>query len=165
MSNEHKSVEQKTTPRVAPRWFVRTVWGLHRRLYRITGGRIGLRRPKGKSWGTLRLTTTGCRTGCEHSVLLAYIEDGPDLLLLAMNGWADGEPAWLRNLREHPEACVDLVDGERTVRSHIAQGDERTRLWARWRELDAHLDDYAALRSTETAVVVLAPRPEPVPRS
>lgn len=161
MSNERRSVESRSAPRVPPRWFVRTVWGLHRGLYRITAGRVGLRRPRGRSWGTLRLTTTGRRTGCEHSVILAYVEDGPNFVCLAMNGWADGEPSWWLNLQVHAEATVDLADGSRFVQAHAARGIERERLWARWHEVDAHLDAHAALRSTETAVVVLEPRPEP----
>jgi deazaflavin-dependent oxidoreductase (nitroreductase family) len=161
VSNERRSVESRSVPRVPPRWFVRTVWGLHRGLYRITAGRVGLRRPRGRSWGTLRLTTTGRSTGCEHSVILAYVEDGPDLVCLAMNGWADGEPSWWLNLQVHAEATVDLADGSRFVQAHAAQGIERERLWARWQEVDANLDAYARLRSTETAVVVLQPRPEP----
>jgi deazaflavin-dependent oxidoreductase (nitroreductase family) len=161
VSNERRSVESKSAPRVPPRWFVRTVWSLHRGLYRITAGRVGLRRPRGRSWGTLRLTTTGRSTGCEHTVILAYVEDGPNLVCLAMNGWADGEPSWWLNLRVHPEATVDLADGSRFVHAHAALGVERERLWARWQEVDQNLDAYAALRSTETAVVVLEPRPEP----
>jgi hypothetical protein len=39
-------------------------------------------------------------------------------------------------------------------------GAERSRLWARWREMDANLDAYAALRSSQTAVVILEPRAE-----
>ncbi|MFD2028578.1 nitroreductase/quinone reductase family protein [Promicromonospora aerolata] len=158
MSNEHRPV---SAPRVPPRWFVRTVWALHRGLYRVTAGRVGLRRPRGHSWGTLRLTTTGRRTGREHSVIIAYLEDGPNYITLAMNGWADGEPAWWLNLQEHAEATVDVADGSHFVQAHAAQGEERTRLWSLWQEIDAHLDAYAALRSTETAVVVLEPRPEP----
>lgn len=161
MSNERRSVESKPAPRVPPRWFVRTMWGLHRGVYRITAGRVGLRRPRGRSWGTLRLTTTGRTTGCEHSVILAYVEDGPNLVCLAMNGWADGEPSWWLNLQAHHEATVDLADGFRFVEAHTAQGAERERLWARWREVDGNLDAYAALRTVETAVVVLEPRPEP----
>ena len=37
-------------------------------------------------------------------------------------------------------------------------GEERERLWARWREIDKNLDAYAARRSGETAVVILEPR-------
>jgi deazaflavin-dependent oxidoreductase (nitroreductase family) len=137
------------------------MWSLHRGLYRITAGRVGLRRPRGRNWGMLRLTVTGRSTGREHSVILAYLEDGPNLICLAMNGWAEGEPSWWLNLQVHPEATADLADGSRFVQAHAAQGVERERLWARWREIDANLDAYAALRSTETAVVVLEPRPEP----
>ncbi len=145
--------------RLPPRWFIRLAWSVHRGLYRVFGGRVGLWRPRTDGWGTLRLTTTGRRTGRQRSVILGYVTDGPDLVTLAMNGWGEGEPAWWLNLRAHPDATVDLVDGRRLVRAHAATGDERLRLWARWREIDTNLDAYAALRPSETAVVVLRPRP------
>ena len=149
------SDERKQTARIPPRWFVRLAWSAHRGLYRVTGGRLGLWRPKGNRWGTMRLTTTGRRTGQERSVILGYIEDGPNLVTMAMNGWADDEPAWWLNLQSHPLASVKLADGTRTVRGRSAEGDERTRLWARWCEIDKNLDGYAALRSGETAIVIL----------
>jgi F420H(2)-dependent quinone reductase len=94
-------------------------------------------------------------------VILGYLEDGPNLVTMAMNGWADGEPAWWLNLQADPDATAHVVDGPRPVRGRAAKGDERARLWARWREIDANLDAYAALRSSETAVVILEPRPRP----
>jgi len=93
-------------------------------------------------------------------VILGYFDDGPNLVTMAMNGWADSEPAWWLNLQAHPKANVDLIDGRRTVRGREAKGEERSRLWDRWREFDAHLDGYAALRSDETAVVILEPSPD-----
>ncbi|MBA4864696.1 nitroreductase family deazaflavin-dependent oxidoreductase [Streptomyces sp. PSKA54] len=146
MSVEHR----KKTPRLPPRWFIRLAWSVHRGVRRI-----GLWRPRANGWGALRLTTTGRRTGRQRSVVIGYFEDGPNLVSLAMNGWGEGEPAWWLNLQTYPDATVDLVDGRRQVRGHAATGDERVRLWARWREIDTNLDDYAALRSSETAVVVL----------
>jgi len=107
----------------------------------------------------LRLTTTGRRTGRQRSVIIGYVEDGPNQVSLAMNGWGEGEPAWWLNLQAHPDATVDLADGRRLVRAHAATGVERLRLWARWREIDRNLDAYAARRSSETAVVVLEARP------
>jgi len=109
----------------------------------------------------MRLTTTGRRTGQERSVILGYFEDGPNVVTMAMNGWADGEPAWWLNLQAHPVASIDLVDGRRTVRGRAAEGKERSRLWERWSEIDTNLDAYAALRSAETAVVILEPSLEP----
>jgi len=90
--------------------------------------------------------------------MVGYFEAGPDLVTMAMNGWGEGEPAWWLNLQAHPDARVDVVDGPRLVTARAAHGEERDRLWARWREIDKNLDAYAARRPTETAVVVLAPR-------
>lgn len=118
---------------------------------------MGLRAAKDTRYGMMRLTTTGRRTGQERSVILGYLEDGPNLVTMAMNGWGDGEPAWWLNLRAHPATSVHLVGGRREVVGRAAEGEERSRLWARWQELDANLDAYAALRSGETAVVLLEP--------
>jgi deazaflavin-dependent oxidoreductase (nitroreductase family) len=157
MSHGHERVA-----RVPPRWFVRLFWYTHRALYRLTGGRVGLWRARPNRWGTLRLTTTGRRTHQDRSVMLGYLEDGPNLTTLAMNGWADGEPAWWLNLQAHPNARVDLADGPRSVRARAAAGAERSRLWAKWREVEPSLDAHAALRSTQTAVVILEPRADPL---
>jgi deazaflavin-dependent oxidoreductase (nitroreductase family) len=136
---------------------------LHRALYSCTGGRLGLWRPQaGGRFGTLRLTTRGRRSGRPRVAILGYYEDGPNLVTLAMNGWAAPEPAWWLNLRAHPGATVDLADGPRAVRARAAAGADRARLWARFRDFPgwgADLDALAARRATETAVVVLEPRP------
>lgn len=148
--------------RVPPRWFVRAAWRVHRGLYRVTGGRVGLWRPKAVDrWGTLRLTTVGRRTGRERSVILGYVEDGANLVTMAMNGWGEGEPAWWLNLQAHPDGIVELVGESRFVRGRAAHGEERARLWDRWRQVEKNLDGYAALRPSETAIVVLEPRPVP----
>ena len=149
--------EQTDRASLPPRWFVRSFWKAHRVLNRVTGGRVGLWRPKSGRWGTMRLTTIGRRSGQERSVILGYFEDGDNLVTMAMNGWADPEPAWWLNLQAHPEVSVEVRDGRRKVTGRAASGEERERLWARWRELDKNLDAYAARRSRETAVVVLEP--------
>ena len=155
------SGERKKPAGLPPRWFIRLFWSMHRAFYRFTGGRFGLRRAKADRWGMMRLTTTGRRTGQERSVILGYFDDGPNLVTMAMNGWAAAEPAWWLNLQAHPEATVALAGGRREVRGRAAEGDERSRLWDRWRELDTDLDDFAARRPEETAVVILEPSPDP----
>ena len=147
-------------PSLPPRWFIRLFWKLQRGLYSVTGGRLGLRTAKADRWGMMRLHTVGRRTGAERVAIHGYYEDGPDLVTMAMNGWADPEPAWWLNLQAQPDATVDLPGGSRAVHAHAADKDERPRLWARWAALDKDLDGYAARRSRETAVVILSPRPE-----
>lgn len=163
MTIEHDPIpsvsDTARTPRLPPRWFVRGAWVIHRAIYRITLGRFGLWRPKERKWGTLRLTTVGRRTGARRKAILGYFEDGPNLVTLAMNGWAAPEPAWWLNLQAQPDATVDLANGPRAVRGRAAEGEERERLWARWRDFGDDVSGYAARRPTETAVVVLEPRP------
>ncbi|WP_039820526.1 nitroreductase family deazaflavin-dependent oxidoreductase [Nocardiopsis halophila] len=144
-------------PPIPPRWIIRLFWKGHRALYRITRGRSGLWHPAPGRWGTMRLTTIGRRTGRPRSVILAYFHDGPDLVALAMNGWGAPEPAWWLNLQATPVATAQLADGRRAVRAREALGEERDRLWGRWRELEQHIDAHAARRPNETAVVVLEP--------
>jgi F420H(2)-dependent quinone reductase len=108
-------------PRLPPRFIIRLFWSTHRAIYRVTGGRLGLWRPKPGRWGTLRLTTTGRRTGRSRSVIVGYFEDGPNLVTLAMNGWADPEPAWWLNLQAQPDATVDLLGEARAVRARAAR--------------------------------------------
>ena len=145
--------------RLPPRWFVVAAWHVHRRIVRASKGRRGLWPPRPGKWGALRLTTTGRRSGEPRKVILGYYEEGPNLVSMAMNGWGAAEPAWWLNLQAHPEAEVELAGGvRREVVGRAAEGEERERLWHRWRELNEHLDDYAARRPEETAVVVLEPR-------
>ena len=145
--------------RLPPRWFIKTFWHVHRRIVRASRGRRGLWAPRPGKWGALRLTTTGRRSGQPRSVIIGYYEDGPNLVSMAMNGWGAAEPAWWLNLQGDSQAVVELAGGIRhEVLGRAAVGEERERLWQRWRELDKKLDSYAARRPRETAVVVLEPR-------
>jgi deazaflavin-dependent oxidoreductase (nitroreductase family) len=145
---------------VPPRWIVRSAWVAHRALVRVTRGRLGYRPASADQWGMLRLHTVGRRSGADRVAILGYIEDGPNLVTLAMNGWGEGEPAWWLNLQAKPDAVVELHDGPRPVRGRAATPEERPRLWARW-DMSGNLDAFAARRSGETAVVILEPRAAP----
>jgi deazaflavin-dependent oxidoreductase (nitroreductase family) len=150
---------QKAPPNV-PRWLVRTIWIGHRALYSLTRGRVGLRPATSGQWGMLRLRTIGRKTGEVRIAIVGFIEDGPNLVTPAMNGWADPEPAWWLNLQANPEASVELPGGSRKVTARAAIGEERARLWERFLGLgsSAFTDASAALRSRETAIVILEPR-------
>ncbi len=117
------TADREQTPKLPPRWFVRTAWAVHRALYSVTGGRFGLQRPEaGGRFGMMHLTTLGRRSGQKRVAILGYYEDGPNLVTLAMNGWADCDPAWWLNLQTHPDATIELADGSRAVRARAAVG-------------------------------------------
>lgn len=150
---------QAPRPRTPPPWFVHTAWRAHRALHRLSGGRFLWPPSERHGWGALRLTTVGRRSGQERSVIVGYLEDGPDLVTLAMNGWEEGHPAWWLNLQAHPDAVVRVAGQDpRPVRAHAAAGAELDRLWQRWLTTDPRLTVHAGYRATETPVVVLAPR-------
>ena len=156
------------TPRPPSHRLIRTFGVVHLAGYRLTGGRLGLSRPTPARWGHMCLTTTGRKTGKKRRAMLGYFDDGRNLVALAVNAWADAEPAWWLNLQAHPDAIVELKDGPQAVHARAAEGDERARLLARWRELGersgvaeiADMDAYTARLSREPAVVVLEPRPD-----
>ena len=114
--------------------------------------------PNNRGWGALRLTTIGRKSGQDRSVIIGYLEDGPNLVSIEMNGWDEGYPSWWLNLEAHPDALVRLTDQHpRPVRAP-GRGQERDRLWQHWVAVDPRLDAYASRRSTETPVIVLEPR-------
>lgn len=111
--------------------------------------------------GMLRLRTVGRKTGTERHAILGYVLDGPNLALMAMNGWADPPPSWWLNLQAHPNATVDLATGSREVVARLPTEDEKSRLWAKMGGgPSGSVDRYAALRSRETPIVILEPRAE-----
>ena len=128
--------------RLPPRWFIRLAWAVHRAITRVTGGRRGLWLVKPGRWGTMRLTTVGRKTGKTRSAIVTRF--GP-------------EPAWWLNLQAQPDAEVELKSGTRRVRARAAVGEERERLWGRFREFGDDPDDYAYRRPGQTEVVVLEP--------
>ena len=115
----------RRAPRVPPRWVIRSIWLLHRAAHRVTRGRFGLRTAAGDRAGMMKLTTVGRRTRTERMCILGYLEDGPNLFTLAMNGWGKSEPAWWLNLQAQPDASVDLPRGTQAVRARAANEDER----------------------------------------
>jgi F420H(2)-dependent quinone reductase len=149
-------------PRLPPAWFKHAFWRVHRTLCRISGGRFLWTPASKRGWGALRLTTVGRRSGKERSVILGYIEDGSDPVVLAMNGWDDGHPAWWLNVEAHPDVVVRLArQRPRAMHARRVEGEERDRLWQRWAEIDVGIDAYAERRTVETPVIVLEPREGP----
>jgi deazaflavin-dependent oxidoreductase (nitroreductase family) len=140
---------------------VHGAWRVHRALYKLGGGRFLWTTSNKRGWGALRLTTVGRKSGQERSVIVGYLEDGPNLVLLAMNGWDEGHPAWWLNLKARPDAVVHLTGQEpRPVHARQVAGEERDRLWQRWAAVQPELGGFAGTRSTKTPVIVLEPAEE-----
>jgi len=127
---------------------------MHRVLYRTTGGRIGRRLVHNDM---CLLTTTGRRTGKEHTVPLLYLRDDDRLVVIASWGGRDRHPEWYLNLLERPSATVQVLEERWPVTATTAAPDERA-VW--WPRVLAAYDGYAEYESRtdrEIPVVFLTP--------
>jgi len=139
-----------------PRWVIRAAWKAHKALYRVSGGRLGLRASSTDQEGLALLSTIGRRSGQPREVMIAFFEDGDDYVTMAMNGWDPAEPAWWLNLQANPEATLTLPSGPIQIHGEGA-GDRQQELWDRWRKLDKFVDKNSGHRTHGTTVVVLKP--------
>jgi deazaflavin-dependent oxidoreductase (nitroreductase family) len=130
----------------------RILGGIHRRLYRLTGGRIGGRIGR---LPVLLLTTTGRKSGQPRTQPLAYTKAGDGFAVIASKGGAPRHPLWYLNLRAHPVADVTVGRESWKVRARDAQGEERDRLWRALADLHPGYDGYARKTTRQIPVVVL----------
>jgi len=120
--------------------------------YRATDGE------EGHEWQgvrTLLLTTTGRKSGEERTTPLIYGEDDGSFVVVASKGGAPDDPAWMKNLREDPEARVQVAADKFDARARAATGEERDRLWTRMAKIWPAYEDYATKTDRLIPVVVL----------
>ena len=141
-------------PAVRRTKFMELVWRLHRFAYRVSGGRLGA---TFTGMPVLLLTTTGRRSGKPRSVALTYFKDDDRLVIVGSNAGEDRPPAWWLNLREHPEATVQIGGTINQVRALEAIGAERKRLWSELIRRDPAYDEYQLRTDRRIPVVVLHP--------
>lgn len=131
-------------------------------VYRRSGGKIGANWRVGagfkKPVPTLLLEHTGRKSGRTLVSPLVYMEDGPDVIVVASQGGRDQHPQWYRNLVANPEAHIEIGSHRRPVRAVTASPQERTRLWPKLVETYADFDTYQAWADREIPVIVLQPR-------
>ena len=130
----------------------RILGGVHRRIYRLTGGKIGGRLGR---LPVLLLTTTGRKSGRSRTQPLVYTQVGDGYAVIASKGGAAQHPLWYLNLREDASATVTVCRETRKVRARDAEGDERERLWRTLADLYPGYERYAQKTSRRIPVVVL----------
>lgn len=132
----------------------RALTGLHVRLFRATGGRLGGRVGPVEH---VILTTTGRRSGRPRATPLAATFDGDRVLLVASNGGSTRPPDWYQNLCADPRVAVQRGARSTAMWARTADADERARLWPMvlrtWRWYDA----YQRRTTREIPIVICAP--------
>lgn len=132
---DYRPQVEKTRAERALQWAAQTRLGgklyisvfpaIDRRLLPLTKGRLstGLGQP------IVLLHARGAKSGIERTTPLLATKTGDTILVVASKAGAPRNPAWLHNIRAHPDVEVTFEGRRRPMRAVIAEGDERDRLW------------------------------------
>ncbi|MFC7327351.1 nitroreductase family deazaflavin-dependent oxidoreductase [Marinactinospora rubrisoli] len=126
----------------------------HVKRYVETGGR------EGHDWRgaqVLILTTTGRRTGKQHSTPLIYGRDGENYTVVASLGGAPDHPQWYKNLVADPTVRVQVKADVFTAEARTATEEEKARLWPEMARIWPDYDDYQAKTERSIPLVILRP--------
>jgi deazaflavin-dependent oxidoreductase (nitroreductase family) len=141
---------------------LRRMMGMHARVYRLTYGLVGHRFPGAPPM--LLLDHVGAKSATKRTIPLVYIDDGPDVVVVASKGGHPKHPAWYHNLRANPDTTVQIGAGRRPVHARVASPQERKRLWPKAVATYSGYRDYQERTSREIPLVILEPRKAPSSR-
>ncbi|MGW7006101.1 nitroreductase/quinone reductase family protein [Streptomyces sp. NPDC054933] len=108
----------------------------------------------------LLLTTTGAKSGQEHTVPLGYVRDGDLVLVVGSNLGSPRHPAWYHNLLAHPVVRVEIGTEAFAAIAVPAEGARRDRLFEHAVRMAPGYGDYQS-RTTRPLPVVVLERSEP----
>lgn len=120
--------------------------------FRANEGRVG-----GAFEGAplLLLHSIGAKTGAERVNPVMYRPVGDDMAVFASKPGAPTNPDWYHNLVANPRAKVEVGTETFDVEAHVAQGDERTRIWEKQKADYPGFAEYETKTSRQIPVVIL----------
>ena len=104
---------------------------------------------------TLLLTTTGRRTGQQHTTPLIYGQDGDRYLVVGSRGGAPEHPQWYRNLLAQPSVGVQVKAERFRARARPTTAAERPALWQKMVAIYPPYAEYQTRTTREIPVVIL----------
>ncbi len=126
--------------------------GGHVRLYRLSGGRLGSKIGRAP---VMLLDHVGAKSGQERTTPLLYLADGEDLVIVASRGGSKANPAWLFNLRAHPDTSVQVGRENYRVRAEELDSAARAEVWPRLVEMYPDYEVYQGRADREIPVIRL----------
>jgi len=124
--------------------------GIHVALYRMSGGKFA---NQIANLPVLLITTFGRKSGKPHANPVVYIEDGQDYLVSASTGGMDWHPGWYLNLKNSPEVKIEIGDKRFNVQAVIMDGEERSRLYEKFKAASNNFVKYE--KSTSRVIPVI----------
>jgi deazaflavin-dependent oxidoreductase (nitroreductase family) len=105
----------------------------------------------------LLLTTTGRRSGAEHTSPMMFHRDGDRILVIASNMGAAQHPAWYLNLVADQHVTVEVGDEKYAAVAAPTAGADRDRVWAELKAAYPFFADHEQQTDREIPVVALTP--------
>ncbi len=102
----------------------------------------------------LLLTTTGRRTGEQHTTPVGFIDAGGRLAAAGANGGSDQHPDWYRNIASNSQVNIEVPGASIPSFATIVEGTERADLLERLAESLPGMSDHLAATSREIPVVI-----------
>jgi deazaflavin-dependent oxidoreductase (nitroreductase family) len=135
---------------------LRRLMGIHAHVYRLTRGMVGHRFPGAPPM--LLLEHVGAKSGTRRTTPLVYVDDPPDIVLVASKGGHPRHPAWYHNLRANPDTIVQVGSERRPVHARVATPEERERLWPKAVATYSGYEGYQRRTQREIPLVILESR-------
>lgn len=133
----------------------RSVAGLHRMLFRATGGKLF---NKGAGMPVLVLTTIGRKSGQSRPTMLTSpLRAGDNVVIVASRGGDDRHPDWYLNLVANSAVEVEMGGTKRAMTAHVAHETEKADLWPKIIADHSNYAGYQAKTDRDIPVVVLVP--------
>ena len=137
---------------------MKTANGLHVVLYRMSGGKLA---NEVADMPLLLITTFGRKSGKPHTNPIAYLKEGQDYLVAATVGGMDWHPDWYFNLKNRPQAKIKVGTKTLDVKAIITTGDERTRLYEKFKAASSNFVKYEKAVTRVIPVIRLTPTQQP----
>jgi len=83
----------------------------------------------------LLLHHRGAKSGTERINPVAYQAVGDDYAVFASKGGHPAHPDWYHNLVAHPDVSIEVGTESFPVHAHVAEGEERERIWSKQKEV------------------------------
>ena len=103
----------------------------------------------------MHLTTVGRRSGQPRTVIVGHKRDGEDVIVVGSNLAKPAVPAWVLNLRAHPEAEVRLGRERYQARAEFLEGEDRAGQWDRLVAAEPTYDKVQRVAGREIPVIRL----------
>ena len=94
---------------------------------------------------TLLLYTRGAKTGKRRRCGLPYFRVDGNYIVRGSNGGGPTDPHWCHNVRGHSDATIRVKGRTKRVHAHVAQGEERERLFKLLSEVSESTVGYQAM--------------------